>query len=303
MTEILSEIKNTHLFELASVSGLIEEGEKHQRTTITKQLLEEIEEHGVSWLVSALKLADLENAWSIFDIEEFSKQSNKDSNTKSKMVKAKRLGELMLSMGLDSFFDSYRTEKKMDLLERFYSLIYKVEPKNTVKAEHLTEGLRKIGLEILLSKQNVSLLKSIASDLGLKTKGVTLQSSLIEAIIDGKNAFIAESKTPTGSNVSKVKKAIKKGITYDEIFQHYNVIELQEYLGEHDLTKSGKKPELIKRILEHLNEGSSDDKENDSSSSNRRRESKRKLEKGEKENDKENDEKEEEEEEEEEEDD
>jgi len=50
----------------------------------------------------------------------------------------------------------------------------------------------------------------------------------------------------------KKKKAIEKGITFEDIFQHYYVNEVRDWCREHELKTSGKKGDLIKRILAFL---------------------------------------------------
>jgi len=51
---------------------------------------------------------------------------------------------------------------------------------------------------------------------------------------------------------SKKKQPIKKGITFDDIFQHYYVDEVRDWCKEHGIKTSGKKTVLIKRILAFL---------------------------------------------------
>jgi len=54
---------------------------------------------------------------------------------------------------------------------------------------------------------------------------------------------------------SKKKQPIEKGVTYDDIFQHYYVEEVKDWCKAHNLKSSGKKSELIKRILDYLDGG------------------------------------------------
>jgi len=48
---------------------------------------------------------------------------------------------------------------------------------------------------------------------------------------------------------------IKKGITRDDLQNKYNVTDLQQWCKENGLASSGKKPQLIKHILEYLQTG------------------------------------------------
>jgi outer membrane biosynthesis protein TonB len=57
---------------------------------------------------------------------------------------------------------------------------------------------------------------------------------------------------------NKDKPSIKKGVTYQGIFQHYGREEIFEWAKDNGLKTSGNKPQLIKRIIAFL-EG---DKEN-----------------------------------------
>lgn len=51
---------------------------------------------------------------------------------------------------------------------------------------------------------------------------------------------------------------IKKGVTYTDLFDTYNASHLVEYCAKNGLKKTGKKPQVIKRILHFLDTGETD---------------------------------------------
>lgn len=52
--------------------------------------------------------------------------------------------------------------------------------------------------------------------------------------------------------LSRRKPELADGVTYADVFQWYNLSELQAFARDHSLKVSGKKKELIHRILDHL---------------------------------------------------
>jgi len=140
-----------------------------------------------------------------------------------------------------------------------------------VDASVLAEELRSIGFEVFLAHlQDAALLKKMAKDLDLKTPQDASNNNLVEAIIDRHNAFIIHRKKEPLS-FSRKKMAIRSGRTYQDLFQWYNVVELQDWCEEHNLSKSGKKSVVIKRILASFEE----EKENQSTSKSSPRKSKK----------------------------
>jgi hypothetical protein len=55
--------------------------------------------------------------------------------------------------------------------------------------------------------------------------------------------------------LSRKKPKLSEGVTYDDVFQWYNLSELQEFARDNSLKVSGKKKELIQRILNFLSNG------------------------------------------------
>lgn len=57
------------------------------------------------------------------------------------------------------------------------------------------------------------------------------------------------------TNVVHPRSNIKKGITGDDLQNLYNLTDLQEYCKQNDIIHTGKKPQLIKRIIQYLETG------------------------------------------------
>jgi hypothetical protein len=55
--------------------------------------------------------------------------------------------------------------------------------------------------------------------------------------------------------LSRKKPELIEGVTYDDVFQWYNLSELQEFARVNSLKVSGKKKEIIHRILDFLSNG------------------------------------------------
>jgi len=132
------------------------------------------------------------------------------------------------------------------------------------KAKEISKEIVNVGLEAVLSRFDVPFLKDICDDLKVSASTVN-KSKIIKAIITGKSVKASSSKDNTVKKARdealkaaekaasmKNKPDIKKGVTYQELFQQYLRSELFEYCKENDLKVSGSKPELIKRILAFL---------------------------------------------------
>jgi len=126
-------------------------------------------------------------------------------------------------------------------------LPYQTKKKELV--EQAVELVNNFGLQTFFSKFDVPFLKDCLADLNLKcsteskVKIIQALSSQTDAVGDGASREV---------KFSKDKKTIKKGISYQDIFQHYYFEEIQEWCRENDLKVSGTKPDLIKRILSFL---------------------------------------------------
>jgi hypothetical protein len=104
-------------------------------------------------------------------------------------------------------------------------------------------------------------LKQIAEDMGLKGSAGT-KSKLVYAIatqtplkaLETSRESFQEKFYEEALSSLKQKKApaIKKGVSYQDLFQWYPLPDLVEYCRENELKVSGTKPEVIKRILAFL---------------------------------------------------
>jgi len=123
------------------------------------------------------------------------------------------------------------------------------------QARQLADELRRMGFEVFLSSIGEHLLGSICNQLGWNAEELAA-SQMVEAITKGKVPPKRMSSRSSQKIFSKTKKALKKGIeiTYDDIFQHYYLEELQDFCKENDLKTYGRKKDVINRILEYLEE-------------------------------------------------
>jgi len=169
--------------------------------------------------------------------------------------------------GIGKFFDKFTDN---DLINIFADTVGIEELKDPKKgAKEVAKEVYSIGLQSLLNRQDLSFLKSIAEEVGLNANSL-VKSKVIKAIVSGKNVK-STSKSETKKRLEKEEEeakkaiekkenrpAIKKGITYQEMFQLYTRSVLFDFCKENGLKVSGKKSDLIKRILAYLD----GDKEN-----------------------------------------
>jgi len=88
-------------------------------------------------------------------------------------------------------------------------------------------------------------------DLNLKCQ-TDSRIAILDAIATQTAAKQPQTKEVKEIVFSKEKKEIKKGITFQDIFQHYNLDEIQLWAKENGLKVSGTKKVLIDRILAYL---------------------------------------------------
>jgi len=171
-----------------------------------------------------------------------------NNNPNSKVVLRKRLNERMAEIGIEDFVTKHMDEKQLaSLLEAAGATPISNKKKELV--DQTVELVNTFGLQTFFSKFEVHFLKDCLADLNLKcsteskAKIIQALSSQTDAIGDGASREV---------KFSKEKRTIKKGITYQDIFQHYLLEEIQEWCRENELKVSGTKPDLIRRILAFL---------------------------------------------------
>jgi len=233
-----------------------EDDRKLTRVAMIEKINETIEETGVSSLLEFMKREDLKELTNKVDI------SWKDEDNKnSKAVLSSRLKEKIKPAGIDEFLqdvvDVSMLNKLCDSLDE--------APVSTNKdqlVKQVSGAVRSLGAETFWNSFDVTTLQNVSNDLKLKTKGTNSKRKLVDAIITNSNPEKHEPKKKKRKiTYSKKKKPIEKGVTYDDIFQHYYVTEVREWCKAHDLKTAGRKKVLINRILEYLNGDDAEDGE------------------------------------------
>jgi len=223
------------------------------RVSMIEKINETIEETGVTSLLEFMKREDLKELINKLDIN-----WKDEDNKNSKAVLSSRLREKIMPSGIDEFLqdvaDVSMLNKLCDSLEE--------SPVSTNKdqlVKQVSGAVRGLGAETFWNSFDVTTLQNVTNDLKLKTKGTNSKRKLVDSIITNSNPEKNEPKKKKRKiTYSKKKKPIEKGISYDDIFQHYYVAEVRSWCKAHDLKTSGKKKVLINRILGYLNEDAED---------------------------------------------
>jgi len=174
-------------------------------------------------------------------------------NKNSKAVLSKKMKDKIQDVGIDDFLSDHAD---VALLNRLCESMDE-EPDSKNKEDlvrQVSDLVRALGAEAFWNSFDVSLLHSVTADLKLKAKGTNSKRKLVESILTNSDPEKAEPKKKKRKiTYSKKKKPLEKGVTYDDIFQHYYVNEVRDYCKANGLKSSGKKKELINRILAYLN--------------------------------------------------
>eukprot|EP00005_Dracoamoeba_jomungandri_P008446 CAMPEP_0174262646 /NCGR_PEP_ID=MMETSP0439-20130205/14338_1 /TAXON_ID=0 /ORGANISM="Stereomyxa ramosa, Strain Chinc5" /LENGTH=387 /DNA_ID=CAMNT_0015347475 /DNA_START=85 /DNA_END=1248 /DNA_ORIENTATION=+ len=221
--------------------------------TIGKQIQATVEDISIKIFVEALHLHEMEHLLRNLDID----HETKNNNPRSKRVLDKRLKEQMRNAGLLTFLQENATSQ--DIVNLAESFEIQISKKRAL--EDLVDGLQLQGMSAYLSSFPLKVLRDMVFDMKLTKDEFTTASktACVTAIIHGEN--IKDVKVPREVKpikFSKKRQPIKRGITYDDIFQHYTLPEMQEWCRENGLKVSGNRKTIIKRILAFLD----GDKEN-----------------------------------------
>jgi len=245
-TDFLDHLENDTLEDLFLCRHPEHRGEKLRKKTILDDMSGEVEELGAKGLFQIMKREDLKKlsegvnsiAW------------KNDDNRNSKTVLIKKLASAAEEQGIHDFLSEHADSEQLKSM----AVVLDLEPadKKEELVQQVSGGTIHLGLEGYLSSFNVDTLQDVAEDLKLKTHHSNNKRKLIEAIINKEDVEREPKKKQAKVEFSKKKKPIQKGVTYEDIFQHYYVGEVREYCKEKGLKTSGKKGVLIKRILAYL---------------------------------------------------
>jgi hypothetical protein len=244
MTEVLNSLSLETLEDLYFHENPEARGEKKKlkKKEIVDALSDKIDTYAIEVFVASLPLAHLKT------LAEKKVEFKESDNKNSRSVLSRRLTELIVSTGFDEFLDESVDADQLKVVAEDFD----------VKADKkaVSEAARTYAAERYFTNFDVESLRVLADDLKLKEAAKTSSKrKLVEAIVTQEDAEAPEpapkKKKQKKADVGK-KKALEKGITYDEIFQHYYVEELRDFVKAKGIKVSGKKPVLIKRILAFL---------------------------------------------------
>jgi len=246
--DILAQLSKLQLTELAKYKkNLIPE--KSTKTAMVDTLVDAIEEEAAKQFVAGLKLEELQDVHEVLDIDHGS------NNPNSKSVLSKRLIEAIAEVGIESFL-----EENEKLVVSFAKLLE--IPTKDVSDEKLTKSIvaefKLLGTKSLFGKASLDFLQEACRSMKLKSSHTSRDVLIDEIVLQTSIAPAKKDKKKSTTKASKTKQPIKSGVTYEDLFQHYYLEELQDYCRDNDLKISGTKRMVIKRILESLEE----DKEN-----------------------------------------
>eukprot|EP00005_Dracoamoeba_jomungandri_P007525 CAMPEP_0174269378 /NCGR_PEP_ID=MMETSP0439-20130205/40771_1 /TAXON_ID=0 /ORGANISM="Stereomyxa ramosa, Strain Chinc5" /LENGTH=231 /DNA_ID=CAMNT_0015358113 /DNA_START=186 /DNA_END=881 /DNA_ORIENTATION=- len=212
---------------------------------MVRDISAKIEEAGIKYFLEVLHRDTLAQL-----AEQAEVQFKEGDNSKNKRVLQRKLGLVMNEKSVDDFLQDICSEDDLKALCEELG----VEPASA-KKEQLVRQLgtivRELGMESYFSSFNADCLADICDDLKIKTYGSSNKRKLVESIISKEDMPKPEKKKRKIA-FSKKKKPIKKGVTYDDIFQHYNVDEVRAFCKENKVKASGKKSDLINRVLAFL---------------------------------------------------
>jgi len=214
---------------------------KHKMVT---SISDAIESSGVKSLLTNIKRDDLKKV-----AEQAKVDFKKADNPNSKAVLAKKVSAAITGEGLNDFLNEHLS---VDVLKAIASdLEVKAEKKEELVSE-IGSAVRRVGMETYFTSFDVDQLQDVAEDLGLKTHNTNNKRKLVECIVSKEDAPKEPKSKKPKVEFSKKKKAIQKGTTYEDVFQHYYVGEVRDWCREHGLKTSGKKGVLIRRVLAFL---------------------------------------------------
>jgi len=244
-SDILNSLKNDTLQDLYVKEHQEERGNKVSKHNMVTTIADAIETAGVKTLLSVMKRDDLKAIADAAKLE-FSKKDNQSS----KAVLARRLGAAIAKEGINDFLNEHLS---VDLLKTVAAqLDVKSSDKKDDLVQHIGVAVRKVGLEGYFASFEVDSLQDVADDLGLKTGRTNNKRKLVSCIVNKEDAPKEPKAKKAKVEFSNKKKAIAKGTTYEDVFQHYYVGEVRDWCKEHGLKTSGKKGVLIRRVLAFL---------------------------------------------------
>eukprot|EP01087_Luapelamoeba_hula_P001602 TRINITY_DN1130_c0_g1_i1.p1 TRINITY_DN1130_c0_g1~~TRINITY_DN1130_c0_g1_i1.p1 ORF type:complete len:387 (+),score=138.90 TRINITY_DN1130_c0_g1_i1:109-1269(+) len=222
-------------------------GEKLSKTVMVGKMTKTIEETGIKALFTNVTREHLQQL-----VEESKTQLKAGETKNSKVVLMSRLSGAIGKGTLEDFLAEHASEDLLHKIAQDLDVDAEDEKKEGLLKD-IVEVVHSLALESYFGGFDVDLLQDVADDLKIQTHNSHNKRKLVEAISTRKDIDKApKAKKQKVDDGGKKKKAIKKGITYEEIFQHYYVTEVRDFCKDNGLKTSGKKAALIRRILAWL---------------------------------------------------
>lgn len=244
-SDILNSLRNDTLQDLYLKEHQDERGTKLNKKKMINSITDAIESSGVKNLLANIKRDDLTKV-----AEGAALELKEKDNAKSKAVLTKKLSAAIAKEGVNDFLNEHCTVEVLKLIAADMDIDASDKKEDLV--ESIGDAVRKVGMETYFGSFDVDQLQDVAEDLGLKTHRTSNKRKLVDCIVNKKDAPKEPKAKKPKVEFSKKKKAIQKGSTYEDVFQHYYVGEVRDWCKEHGLKTSGKKGVLIKRILAFL---------------------------------------------------
>jgi len=213
-----------------------------------------VEDLGTTQVVSRLSLVDLETLCEPLNIDH-------EGNNVTKTVLQKRLKEKICEMGIQEFLKNHTDEKTILFFLEAHGVAQAGDKFNN-QVQLASNLIIESGATAFISRFDVRFLQDLMEDMNLKCS-TTSKNKIVDAIIHRTSAK-AEVVQKEEIVFSEKKLTIAEGITYQDIFQHYYLEEIQDWCRANGLKVSGTKAVVIKRILAYFD----GDKENTMASEN-----------------------------------
>eukprot|EP01088_Endostelium_zonatum_P000672 TRINITY_DN10914_c0_g1_i1.p1 TRINITY_DN10914_c0_g1~~TRINITY_DN10914_c0_g1_i1.p1 ORF type:complete len:274 (-),score=87.05 TRINITY_DN10914_c0_g1_i1:70-891(-) len=249
-------LRKLYIKERHEDSEVPEASKTHMREHISKI----IDETGLDCMLTEMKRDDLKLLADALKIEFVEGVDNKNS----KPVLSSKIRSAFEKKGFEDFL---KKDAKDDLLEKLCKTLEIETDKDTKMAEEVIDKIKEYGASKYWNACDLDLLHAATSDLKMKTaKNTNSKRKLVEALLTDSAPEKERKKKKRKIEFSEKKPAIAQGVSKDDLFQYYNITELQKWLKTHNMKTSGKKKELIDRISTYLEEDDEEEEKKGKSS-------------------------------------
>jgi len=254
ISSVLSNVPTKALASLYLADNKGAEVKELKKNDLKKLVAPAITVSAAKYLVENLSLEQLQVAVAPLKID----HKKKHNNPNSKKVLTKRLNEYLMENGISAYLEEHAEVDLLKSICETFDLVAGSSKADLVK--QITEAVETEGLRVYFGSFSEEVLRDVAFDMKLEKdpSSTTSKQVLLECILHNHEVPEREEKKKEKIKISKTKPEIKKGVPYQDIFQHYYVEELHDWCKKNGLKTSGAKSDLISRILAFLD----GDKEN-----------------------------------------